>query len=126
MTRARKGLAAALLLAAVGFIAFDWGRFTSDFWPPDRSFVGPNLVAALVQAVFILIVITLVYPPTRRAVERFITGHFHEAHEKLKNEVDVLHQCLDHIITHHPDIPEFHAERRPPDDTPDTASDPKV
>lgn len=50
-----------LLMVAVYAVAmglfvliFGWARFSSDFIPLDRSFIGPNLCASLVLVVFLM------------------------------------------------------------------------
>jgi hypothetical protein len=121
--RWQRYLAGMLLVAAVLWIIFDWPRFVADFWPPDSSRVGPNLVAAIVQAVFILIVLALVYPPTRHWIERAIESHAHDLKGKVDEQTDALekklhtlHTCLDHIIENHPDIPSVHGtDLEPPE-----------
>jgi hypothetical protein len=30
-----------------------WHRIVADFWPPDRSYVGPNIVASVVIFVYV-------------------------------------------------------------------------
>lgn len=81
----------AAITAAVGLVVvlvvFS-DRLSADFWPPDSSRVAPNLVAALIQYAVILILAVLLYPPFRRAVERFVTRHTAPIHERL----DRLHQ----------------------------------
>ena len=98
--RAKVYLAAAMVVALVLLGIFWHARLTADFWPPDRSAVGPNLVASVIQWALVLIVASLVYPPLRKAIDRWATAKFHSAH-------DALHSKLDHIIRHHPDIPEM-------------------
>ena len=71
----RKILAVVLLVGAAAGIVFGWHRFLSDAYPPDRSYVGPNLVASLVQTIVVVIVLTLLWPPTRRRIHRFVTRH---------------------------------------------------
>lgn len=49
-------VAATILIIAFGlFLAiWGWARFKADFWPLDRSFVGPNLVASVVTIIIVL------------------------------------------------------------------------
>ena len=107
-------VAAALLLAlvVVAALASGWvaNRLEQDFWPVDASRVGPNILASVVQWSVLAIVAVAVYPPLRRWVE----GLFRSVHEKLdahhtesNAQRDLLHEKLDHVIRHHPDIPEF-------------------
>ena len=84
------------LVVAIGlvFLISTWAdqRFLADFYPPDRSYVGPTLVAAVIQWAGVGIVFAAVYPPVRHWIER---------------ELDHVHKKLDHVIEHHPDIPSF-------------------
>lgn len=73
-----------------------WHRILSDFWPLDKSSVAPNLVAGVAQTALYAAVAFIFYPPLRRWFEA-------EVH---KGEAE-LHSKLDHIIKHHPAIPEF-------------------
>ena len=82
------------MLGLAAWATFDWHRFHDDMWPPDRSFVGPNLTAALVQGVLVLVAVAVFYPPLRRAFHRFTSA-----------KLDNLHAKLDHIIVNHPEIP---------------------
>lgn len=36
-------------------LCFGWGRFHDDFWPPDRSFVGPNIVASFALVIGVVV-----------------------------------------------------------------------
>jgi len=110
-----------MLLALLYFMIFHWGRFLADFWPFDASRVGPNLVASVVQYALLAILFVLLYPPARRAVERFALRHAKDIkdhvsaehkrlHDKLAHhEVMAKHNAdlLNHIIKHSPDIPDF-------------------
>ena len=82
--KARRLLSLTVLVALVAIIVLSWSRLGGDFWPPDRSFVGPNLVASVITWAAILIGATLLYPPTRRLVERFFEHKFREVHEKIE------------------------------------------
>ena len=107
MKNYQKAIAAALLvLAAISVIVW-WSRFEPDFWPPDRSAVGPNLVASVVQWAILLIVGALLYPPTRRAVERFtqrhvdaLKAHVTAEHKKVHDRLDDLHSKIDQVHQH--------------------------
>ena len=95
MRRLSGVIAAAVLAAGILAAVFVQGfavRVGADLWPPDRSYVGPNLVASIIQWAIVAIVVAIVYPPFRKWVER---------------ELDHVHQKLDHVIKHHPDIPPF-------------------
>ena len=98
----RKVLALVVLVGIICFLVFDWPRFLSDFWPLDRSFVGPNIVATFVQWAVALIILALIYPPTRRAIEKFFTSNYDDLKKHVSAEHDALHEKLDHLIEHHP------------------------
>ena len=135
-SRWKQYLALVLLALLASWMIFDWARFKGDFWPPDRSFVGPNLLASLVQAGFLLIVLALIYPPTRHWLERAIESHARELkehveadnakiHDALAEKLSDLHDCMDeaqraitHIIVNSPDdiIPPL--PEKSPQDTP--------
>lgn len=110
-----------MLVALIYFMVFHWGRFLSDFWPLDRSIVGPNLVASIVQYAFLAILLVLLYPPLRKAVEKFATRHVEsikqhvtDEHKKLHDKLDIMHAKQNHIIRHSgipkvvPGIPDEH------------------
>jgi hypothetical protein len=108
ITKHWKALLALIMLSAlIIFMVFDWSRFLADFWPIDHSNVGPNLVASVVQYAIILIILALLYPPFRRAVEKFAKEHVKDIKEHISAEHDIFHEKLDHIIKHSNDIPEF-------------------
>ena len=87
---------AALTIASLTVHGFAL-RLEQDFWPLDASRIAPNVMATVVQWVILAIVMAIVYPPFRRWVE---------------SEIDHVHQKLDHVIKHHPDIPEFTKKER--------------
>lgn len=116
-------LIAFVVLVAAGFV---WhGRIANDFWPPDRSFVGPNLLASIIQSAVVLFVAALIWPPTRKRIHDFVEKKLKPIHdavkeqhgraEKHREEIHAessaqrlsIEQKLDHIIKHHPDIPTF-------------------
>lgn len=75
-------IVAGLLLIAALVI---WrNRLSTDFWPIDRSSVGPNLLASLIQAAVVLVVAALIWPPTRRRIHRYISGHLAPIHARLE------------------------------------------
>lgn len=98
-------LALALLAGLLYFMAFHWGRFLADFWPLDNSRVGPNLTAAVVQYAVILALLYLLYPPFRRAVERFAARHVESIKAHISAEHDHVHAKLDHVIRYSKNIP---------------------
>ena len=82
-------------------------RLYSDFWPIDRSYIAPNIVAAIVQYVVLAVVLSLFYPPFRKAVERFVTRHKDELKDHISSELSDVHAKIDHVIRHSKDIPAF-------------------
>lgn len=111
----KKALAVILLGLIIYFMVFHWGRFLTDFWPPDKATVGPNILASLIQWAVILIAVALIYPPTRRAIERYVQSHVDSIKSHVSEEHKLVHEKMDHIIRHHPDIPDFGT---PPPPTP--------
>ncbi len=97
----RKLLATAAFLGVVACLVIFWNRLGKDFWPPDRSFVGPNLLASVVQWVVIFVIVILLWPPTRRRIHRFVDRKV----ETLRSHIDArhreLHERLDVIEAHH-------------------------
>ena len=94
-------------LVIVLFQPWSRSRFTQDFWPPDRSFVGPNLVASVVQAIAVAFVVYALYPPIRKRIEASLERHKAEMMSHVSAETAKLHAMLSHIIKHHPDIPDY-------------------
>lgn len=94
-------LAIVAVAALIYYMAFHWGRFLLDFWPIDSSRVGPNLLASVVQYAIILITVALLYPPARRAIEKYLKRHVNEIKHHVSAEHDALHEKLDHMMKHH-------------------------
>ena len=69
------------------------------FWPSLKG-NGPEAIA---QTVVYGVIGYAVYPPFRNWVNR----RFSSLHEKH----DDLHAKIDHIITHHPEIPEYQKDK---------------
>ena len=92
-TKRRLGVAALVvilvLVALVIFSSWVRSRVIGDFFPVDRSYVGPNIVASIVQAIFVFAVMAVLYPPLRHWIER---------------ELDHVHTKLDHLIDHNPNV----------------------
>jgi hypothetical protein len=106
---------AAVLLVVVGAsVVLFHSRASADFWPLDNSRVGPNLVASIVQAVVVLILAALLWPPTRHAIERFAQRHADSLKSRLTMDANLIHAQLSHIIKHHPDIPPFTTRKETP------------
>lgn len=109
-----KVLVSLYAVAWVLFVALDWHRFVADFYPIDRSNVGPNLAASVVQYTILAITLVLVWPPTRRRIHRFvdakvgdvrnhIDGHvrvLHDRHDGHADELAELRHRLDHLLHH--------------------------
>ena len=94
-------VAVILVIAITSSIVLWHERFAADFYPPDRSFVGPNLVASIIQFAVIFVAATLLYPPFRKAMERIAHEANAEVHAKLERNA----KLLQHVIRHHPGIP---------------------
>lgn len=70
-------------------------------WPAGASGGIPgDVVGSVVYTVIAVLVGSALYPPLRRRLERWVHRHL-EAH------MGELHRKLDHIIAHHPDIPDL-------------------
>ena len=101
-------LIAAIVSPAIG------DRLRSDFYPLDRSYISPNIVAAFVQAVFVTIILSALYPPIRHRVEAWVTkhkddikAHISAEHLVTHDKLQAVHERVQHVIEHHPDIPDF-------------------
>jgi len=68
-------------------------------WEPVKTNIG----AGVWWAVIVATVTSIVYPTVRRAIEAFVKRHIKSEHEELHNK-------LNHIIKHHPDIPNLEKE----------------
>ena len=116
----QKAIAVIALVLIVVWITLGWHRFLSDFWPPDRSFVGPNIVASVVTWAGLLVIAALLYPPIRRRILRFvdhkanaIKAHIDKGHAELHAKLDEGHRMIRHVIEHHPDIPPLPPKENP-------------
>ena len=58
-------------------------RAAADFYPPDRSYIAPNLLASFIIASLGLVLGALVWPPTRRRLHRFMDRKLDPIHEHL-------------------------------------------
>ena len=105
------GLTVIVLAAVVsGLVSPAIGhRLHDDFWPLDRSAVSPNILASLVQAVLVTIILSALYPPIRKSIERWVTRHKDDikahiseehlrTHRLLTEAHSTLHSKLDTII----------------------------
>jgi hypothetical protein len=80
-------------------------RLHSDFWPIDKATVAPNILASVIQAAAVGLVVYLLYPRVRRAIDRWLKAHLHEHRQAMDAHLADLHRKLKHIIEHSPDIP---------------------
>lgn len=104
-----KRATAVIACLAVACAVLIWhARLGPDFWPPDRSFVGPNLVAALVQSTIILIAAVLLWPPTRRRIHAFADRKLDGLHSKIDALHDRHDQHTDHLDRIGKSIRELH------------------
>lgn len=108
-------LALVLAAALIYFAAFHTDRFLADFWPLDNSRVGPNLAAAIVQYALLLILVALLYPPFRRAVERFAQRHVADLKAHITSEHAKIHERIDHT---HARLEALHARMDAAESTP--------
>lgn len=120
-----KAIAALVALAGlVYFMVFHWGRFLADFWPFDASRVAPNILAAFVQYAVLLILAALLYPPIRRAVAKYVSGHVEDIKAHITAEHALVHAKLNHVIHHSTDIPPFPTNPPVPPATPPESGPP--
>lgn len=107
------GCAAFLLVVLIWALVSHWfnQRLQADFWPPDRSFISPNILASLIIFDVVTLAAALFYPPVKKALDESIKLHKKALTEDIKghvsSELSDVHAKLDHVIKHHPDIPEF-------------------
>ena len=73
------------------------------FWPSDLG-NGPE---AIQEAVVVAVATAIVWPPLRKRIHRFADRKLAETEAAARRERDELHRKLDHIIHHHPDIPDL-------------------
>ena len=98
--KARVYLAGILAVVLVCLSLFWHARVVSDLWPLDRSPVGPNLVASVIQWAIVLIAASLLYPPLRKAIDRWLTRRLGEVHQEIHEHMHQANQELhDHL--HH-------------------------
>jgi hypothetical protein len=100
----------AIFLIAVGSLLLTilaphkWGWFFSrlikDFWPIDSSRVAPNILASTLQWAIVGIVVTFLYRPAKRWIDR---------------ELDHVNAKIDHAINENPNTPPLpeHLKGRP-------------
>lgn len=100
-------IAVTVTLAVAAVIDPGWvgDRLHADFFPPDNSRVGTNILASAVQWLIVAVVAALVYPP----VHRFIMAELDRVHSKVDHQIDLLH----HVIKHSDNLPDHDADGRP-------------
>jgi len=84
-------LASVTLCALIAVVVLFRARMGADLWPPDRSFVGPNIVAALLQWSFFVIIVGLVWHPVK--------AFFYDKLSQLHNRHDEHAEHLEHIAS---------------------------
>lgn len=98
-----------VFIVLVGF--FFHKRVGPDFWPPDQSTVGPNIIAAIIQGIIVSIIAILLWPPWRKRIHSFVdrkldvlSAH-HEKHHAdirtLMHAVEGLHHRMDGVAEAH-------------------------
>ena len=81
-----------------------WNRWV---WPAGGSGGTPgDVVGTLIWVVIAALVVRLLWNPVKRTLHGHIDCEFRYLHEKLDAHADLL----EHIIKHHPDIPDHHVD----------------
>ena len=75
---------------------------SSSAYPRSARGRGPE---ALQQTVLYATIAVLLVPPIRHAMERFAKRHVESLKAHVEAENRAIHAKMDHIIKHHPDIP---------------------
>jgi hypothetical protein len=81
-------------------------RVAHDFWPIDQG-VAANILASFVCFVFATNATYLIWPHARRVANAWVRGHLHEHRKAMDVHLSELHRKVDHLIRHHPDIPDL-------------------
>lgn len=90
----KKLLALGLAVVSVATLVVFHSRLAGDFWPPDRSFVGPNLIASVIQWALITILVVLVWPLIQRERAKEKERRLKEIRE-IHNSLTAMHEKLD-------------------------------
>jgi len=94
-----------LVVIVTALIVFR-SRLGADFWPFDAARVAPNILATIIQILAITPFVYLLWPPIRRRIHRYITGHVDsvksEIHKHSELEMAKLEAIHDHIKKTHP------------------------
>lgn len=106
---------AAVVVTALALVDHSFAsRLSSDFWPPDKATVAPNILASVIQYALLALAALFVYPPWRRAVTGYIGRHVKSIHDKLDehhaartDQHDEVLRHLQHIIKHSRSIPDL-------------------
>jgi hypothetical protein len=95
-------------------------RLKADFWPLDRSSIGPNLVASVLTWAAVFTASVLLYPPWRRRLHRFVDNKLLPVHAKLNQhrvslqdlhrKHDELHAKHEQLLQSHQTLLDSHAE----------------
>lgn len=81
-----------------------WDRW---IWPAGGSGGTPgDVVGTLIWVVIAALVVRVLWNPVRRSLHGHIDCEFAYLHKKLDAHADLL----EHIIKHHPDIPDHHVD----------------
>ena len=72
-------------------------------WPSLKGNGPEDLLATILVAV----IASVLWPPTRRRIEAFAARHVKSIKQHVTDEHQAVRDRLDHIIEHHPDIPDF-------------------
>lgn len=90
MPRWQKVVGIIFVVVWAGIIIAWHGRLSADVWPPDRSFVAPNLLASFVLFSLGLIFAAVLWPPTRKRLHHF-----------MDKKLAPVHAHLTHLREHH-------------------------
>ena len=99
--------AVAYVLAGVTLAVIFRHHLRADFIPLDHSNVAPNILATIVQIIVASPVAVLLWPPTRRRLERAMHRF---ADRKLAAVHDGIGRLIGHHEKHHDDLSGLRAE----------------
>lgn len=97
-----------LVLVFVAGVVLGRSRWGADFWPLDRSYVGPNIVASVLTWIVVVIVGVLLWPPTRRRLHAFADRKLATIHVKHGEHA----AKLDHLLRRVEALHDKHDARR--------------
>jgi uncharacterized membrane protein YccC len=93
----QKVVAGLVVIAVVVVVIVFHTHIGPDFFPLDKSTVGPNILASIIQWAVLFVAAVFLYPPWRRRVHRFVDGKLESIHAKL----GALHGKVDHLDARH-------------------------